>query len=154
MAHWLGRKFQVSMPKVMRQYRQGETFGTDSTTLRLPSEYQTKRYQAKTIHNPYLDKETAIAREDWDALLEEWGGTEQRKGTLDLKEWVYQRDKGICGICQLPVERWEAEMDHKVLWSLFKHQNAANHRNNLWILHAECHREKTKRELQSGSRMR
>jgi 5-methylcytosine-specific restriction endonuclease McrA len=82
-------------------------------------------------------------------------GTERRKGSLDLKEWVFQRDKGICGICGQPVLRLEAEMDHRVPWSRFKHKEAANHRENLWILHREpCHREKTKRDLQSGSRVR
>ena len=28
MAHWLGRKFQLSMPEVMRRFRQGNTFAT------------------------------------------------------------------------------------------------------------------------------
>jgi RNA-directed DNA polymerase len=155
MVHWLGRKYQMSTPKVMRNYKKGNTFGTENITLRMPIEYKTKRYQAKTITNPFIQLNTAITRENWDDLLEEWGGTETRKGNLDLKEWVFQRDKGICGICGKPVERWEAELDHKTPWSRFKHQNAANHEDNLWILHGKpCHRDKTKRDLQSGSRVR
>lgn len=145
MAHWLGRKYKMSMPMVMRKFYRNNTFRTDRYAMLMPSEFKTKRYQAKTISNPYLETGTAITRDNWDALLEEWGGTESRKGTLDLKEWIFQRDKGICGACGMPVERWEAEMDHKVPWSRFKHENAANHVDNLWILHKKCHREKTKK---------
>jgi 5-methylcytosine-specific restriction endonuclease McrA len=147
MAHWIGRKYKLSIAQVHRKFRRGSTLGTNQKTLLLPQVFKAKRYLAKTIHNPYLDTATAITREDWDVLLEEWGGTETRKGALDLKEWVYQRDKGICGICQEPVERWEADMDHKTPWSRFKRANAANHKDNLWILHRRCHKEKTKRDL-------
>jgi 5-methylcytosine-specific restriction endonuclease McrA len=155
MADWLGRKYQRSRPQVMRRFYKGNTFGTNRVTLCMPFEFKTKRYQAKTMHNPYLAEETAISRENWDSLLWEWGGTERRKGSLDLKEWIYQRDEGTCGICGKPVGRWEAELDHKIPWSRFRSANAANHEDNLWILHEEpCHREKTKRDLQSGSRVR
>jgi 5-methylcytosine-specific restriction endonuclease McrA len=137
----------------MQQFRKGNTFGTSTHTLIRPDEFKTKRYLAKAIHNPYLSAGTALVREDWDALIDQWGGTESRKGSLDLKEWIYQRDNGICGLCGMPVERWDANMDHKVPWSRFKHPNAANHEDNLWILCTQCHLEKTKRDLHSGSRM-
>jgi 5-methylcytosine-specific restriction endonuclease McrA len=154
MAHWLGRKYKLSMPKVMEQFKKENTFGTDTHTMILPSEYKAKRYQAKAIHNPYLSPETALLREDWDRLMEQWEMVEGRKGSLDLKEWVYQRDKGRCGICGQHVARREADMDHKTPWSRFKHRNAANHEDNLWILHRRpCHLEKTKRDLQCGSRV-
>lgn len=155
MVHWLGRKFQISTPEVMRRYKKGNTFGTDRYTLLRPEEFKTKRYQAKSIHNPYLFSETAISRDNWDGLLEKWGVLENRKGNLDLKEWIFQRDKGICGRCGNPVNRWEAHLDHKIPLSRFKHSEAANHQENLWILHAEpCHREKTKEDLLRGSRVR
>ena len=147
MSRWLGRKYKLSTKQVHRKFRRETTFGTFQRVMLEPRVFKAKRYQAKTIHNPYLDTDTAISRENWDALLEEWGGTEPRKGALDLKEWVYQRDKGICGICQEPVERWEADMDHKIPWSRFKQDSAANHKDNLWILHRKCHKVKTKRDL-------
>jgi RNA-directed DNA polymerase len=156
-AHWLGRKFQINMPEVMRRYRKGNSFATGTSKLLRLDEFKAKRYLAKPIHNPYLSVETAITRENWDALLEEWGGHEQakRKGSLDLKEWVYQRDQGMCGLCKQPVSRREAELDHKIPLSRFKHINAANHLENLWILHANpCHGKKTKEYLRSRSRVR
>jgi group II intron reverse transcriptase/maturase len=155
MAHWLGRKHKMRITQVLRRFRKGNNFGTSTTTLLKPNEFKAKRYLAKTFYNPYLSEETALSRENWEALMETWGGEEQRKGNLDLKEWVYQRDKGTCGWCGGPVERWEAELDHKIPWTRFRHQSAADHKENLWILHGEpCHREKTKRCLQSGSRVR
>jgi RNA-directed DNA polymerase len=154
MAHWLGRKYKMSVAKVHRKFLKNNSFGTDQGIMLRPDEFKTKRYQAKRMYNPYLSPETGITRENWDALLEEWGGQEWRKGSLDLKEWIYQRDKGICGMCHLPVERWEAEMDHRISRSKFKHENAANQEDNLWILHRGCHKDKTKRDLCSGSRMR
>ena len=144
----------MNAAKVCRKFRRSNTFGTDQHTLLLPQAFKAKRYQAKAMSNPYLDIETAITRENWDALLEEWGGTETRKGTLDLREWVYQRDTGRCGIGQEPVERWEADMDHRIPWARFKQDSAANHKDNLWILHQVYHKEKTKRDLYSGSRVR
>jgi group II intron reverse transcriptase/maturase len=86
MAHWLGRKYKLSMPKVMEQFKKGNTFGTDTHTMILPSEYKAKRYQAKAIHNPYLSPEISLSREDWDRLMEQWEIVEGRKGSLDLKE--------------------------------------------------------------------
>jgi 5-methylcytosine-specific restriction endonuclease McrA len=155
MAHWLGRKHKLNMPKVMRRFKKGNTFGTNTLTLVKPAEFKAKRYQAKAIHNPYLSPVTALEREDWDQLIEDWGGTEERKGVLDLKEWIFLRDRGRCGLCGQLVIRREAQLDHKIPWSRFKHHNAANHEDNLWILHEEpCHRDKTKRDLQSGSRVR
>jgi RNA-directed DNA polymerase len=154
MAHWLGRKYKMSIAGVHRKFRRGNTFGNDQRTMLRPDVFKAKRYPAKRVYNPYLSPETGIAREDWDALLEEWGGHEKRKGSLDLKEWIYQKEKGICGKCGMPVERWEADMDHKVPWSWFRHEKAANQEDNLWILHRRCHEDKTKSDLYGGSRMR
>jgi group II intron reverse transcriptase/maturase len=153
-AHWLGRKQKLSMPGIMRQYLRGISFGTGAHTLLMPQEFKAKRYQAKTLHNPYLSSDTALTRENWDRLIDEWGGEEQRKGSLDLKEWIYQRDKGRCGLCGEPVKKRESEMDHKTPWFRFKHTNAANQEDNLWILCRTCHLGKTKSDLQSGSRVR
>jgi len=57
MAHWLGRKYKISMPEVMQRYVEGSTVKTKSTTLIMPSEYKAKKFMAKTWHNPYTAKE-------------------------------------------------------------------------------------------------
>jgi hypothetical protein len=57
MAHWLGRKYDLSMPGVMRKFRKGNTFGTKATTMVRPDEYKAKRLLTKTWHNPYTAKE-------------------------------------------------------------------------------------------------
>ncbi len=61
-AHWLGRKWERSMPQVMRKFREGNTFRTGSSKLVMPSEHKAKRLLTKTWHNPYTAKE-AIVRE-------------------------------------------------------------------------------------------
>jgi RNA-directed DNA polymerase len=43
MAHWLGRKFKMSSPMVMRAYRRGNTFATGSYTLSLASDFKAQR---------------------------------------------------------------------------------------------------------------
>ncbi len=57
MAHWLGRKYDMDMPAVMRRFRKGNTFGTSMTTLVMPPEHKAKRFVAKTWHNPYTEPE-------------------------------------------------------------------------------------------------
>jgi RNA-directed DNA polymerase len=154
MAHWLGRKYQMSIPRVMRAFQKGNTFGTGSVTLERAEEFKAKRHRLRVIQNPYTS-ETPIQRENLDQLDEEWKGTEKRKGTEDYKEVVYQRDEGICGICGNFVPWDEAEMDHKSPRHRFKPLESGDTLENLWILHREpCHSLKTKRDLQGGGRVR
>ena len=88
-------------------------------------------------------------------LEEEWLGTEGRKGNSDLREVVYQRDAGICGVCGNFVPRSEAIMDHKIPRYRFKPAKSGDTLENLWLLHREpCHRLKTKTDLQRGGRVR
>ena len=155
MAHWLGRKHKTTMPRVMKAYRRGNTFGVGSLTLARASEFKAKRHRLRLINNPYTTKPATPQRERLDALEEAWIGSEVRKGRMDQKEVVYQRDEGICGVCGNFVPRNEAEMDHKTPRSRFKRAKSGDTLENLWILHREpCHRLKTKRDLQSGRRVR
>src|SRR5262245_26576435 len=39
MAHWIGKKYKVNMPEVMRRYRKGDTLTTKTMTLGMPTEY-------------------------------------------------------------------------------------------------------------------
>ena len=154
MAHWLGRKYQMSIPRVMRTFRKGNTLGTGSLTLEMADGFKAKRQRLRVIQNPYTS-ETLIQRENLDPLDEEWKGTEERKGTQDYKEVVSQRDAGICGICGNFVPWDEAEMDHKIPRHRFKPLESGDTLENLWILHREpCPSFKTKRDLQGGGRVR
>jgi RNA-directed DNA polymerase len=154
MAHWLGRKYQMSIPKVMKTYKKGNTFGTARLTIRMPTEFKAKQHRLRKIENPYTSENTAIQRENLDPIDETWG-TEDQKGNYDRKEVVYQRDQGICGICQSFVPRREAELDHKIPRHLFNPPECGDTLENFWILHREpCHQMKTKRDLQGGRRVR
>jgi group II intron reverse transcriptase/maturase len=155
MAHWLGRKFKMSMPEVMRRFRRGNSLGTGTCTLSQASEFKAKCHGLREITNPYTTKDTILRREDLDKLEEEWLGTEVRKGMMDRKEVVYQRDAGICGICGRFTPWDEADMDHKIPREHFNPPARGDALENLWILHREpCHMMKTKRDLQCGRRVR
>jgi group II intron reverse transcriptase/maturase len=155
MAHWLGRKYQMSIPAVIRRFGRQHTFGTASITLSRPSDFKAKRHRLKVIQNPYTADTTRIRREDLDSLQEEWTGTESRKGQMDHKEVVYQRDGGLCGICGNFVLWEEAVMDHRIPRYRFKLPESGDTLGNQWILHREpCHQMKTKRDLQRVRRVR
>ena len=97
MAHWLGRKWEISMPEVMKRFRQGNTFGTKSTKLVMPTEHKAKRLLTKTWHNPYTAKE-AIARERLIILESLWSGYDNRHNTMDLREEVIALKGTMCAI--------------------------------------------------------
>jgi group II intron reverse transcriptase/maturase len=154
MAHWLGRKYQMSRPRVMRAFRKGNTPGTGSLTLEMAEGFKAKRHRLRVIQNPYTS-EIPVQRENLDPLSGEWKGTEERKGIQDHKEVVYQREEGICGICGNFVPWEEAEMDHKIPRHRFEPLERGDTLENLWILHREpCHSLKTKRDLQGRGRVR
>jgi RNA-directed DNA polymerase len=155
MAHWLGRKYQMSIPKVMETFRKGNTFGTDTMPLMMPDDFKAKRHRLRTIPNPYTSKPIQTQREDLDPLEETWTGWERRKGEADRKKRVYDRDQGICGLCGTFVSWHEAELDHRTPRHLFNPPEGANSMENQWILHRKpCHRQKTNIDLQRGGRVR
>jgi RNA-directed DNA polymerase len=155
MAHWLGRKYQMSIPGVMKAYRRGNTFSTGTRALDQASDFKAKRHRLRAIPNPYTSDTATIQRERLDSLEEEWSGTEERKGQSDRKEVVYQRDEGMCGVCGNYVPWDVAQLDHKIPRYRFKPQKSGDTLENLWILHREpCHQMKTKRDLQRGGRVR
>jgi hypothetical protein len=63
MAHWLGRKFKLSMPKVMRRDRRDNTIGYKTSTLVMPTDFKATRLLLKTWHNPYIASEQIIREE-------------------------------------------------------------------------------------------
>lgn len=154
MGHWLGRKYKLQMPEVMRRFRKGNTFGTTRVTLVLPTQYKWKPMRFRTAQNPYLEENLSVSQQeekarplegviDLDAL---WTGQERRPGQIDQKELVYNRDGGICGLCGRVVEWRETELDHIRPRSTFKDRKKADALGNLHILHRECHYQKTRKE--------
>jgi len=155
MAHWLGRKYQMSIPRVMPRYRKGNTFGTSRVTLERASDYKAKRHRLRTIANPYTSQDAIMLRENLDGLAEAWRGAEEQKGHRDRKEVVYQRDEGICGICGNVAAWVEADLDHRIPRHQFKPPESGDTMDNVWIVHRKpCHQMKTKRDLLGGRRVR
>src|SRR6266568_6745034 len=97
MAHWLGRKFEIRMPEVMRRYRKENTFGINSARLVRPFEHKAKRLLTKTWHNPYTAKEATI-REQLLVYESIWIGESNRHGRMDLREEVIARKGTMCAI--------------------------------------------------------
>ena len=86
-AHGLGKKFKLHMPEVMRRYRQGNTFGTRTTPLVLPTKSKSKRLPLRLATKPYTGN-TVPESEEVVALEQHGTGRENRPGSLDLKEEV------------------------------------------------------------------
>lgn len=66
--------------------------------------------------------------------------------TVRLRIWT--RDRGICGLCGLPVMAVDLEYDHVVALC-----NGGEHREgNIRPVHLWCHSEKTKTDLHAHAR--
>lgn len=160
MAHWLGRKYKLSMPAVMRKYREVNTFRYKSATLIMPNEYKAKRFVARTWHNPYTEKDKVIEEKDRikrESLLkydEIWIGNEDRQGWMDLREEALLRDGPICAKCKQTHHPYEGQVDHIIPRAKFKDPTDADRLENLQVLCTDCHRAKTKTDLKVLSRMR
>jgi group II intron reverse transcriptase/maturase len=152
MAHWLGRKYKLNMPEVMRQYRKDDTFGTKTMTLKMPSEYKAKKLALKTWHNPYTAKE-AIERERYLVYERLWSGYETRHGKVDLREEVILTKGTTCHICGTKLHPSEVEIDHIIPRARFKEPKEADRMKHLQPLCTSCHRAKTKIDRKVLSRM-
>jgi RNA-directed DNA polymerase len=154
LAHWLGRKYRIAMPEVMRRYRRGNTLATPEYRLEKVSKYPTLIYRGRFIKpNPYVTKTVKLLREN---LPQEtyWTGHEPRKGMADLRPLILRRDGYTCQMCDQPVTLHTAQVDHVKPVRRFKRPVAANDPDNLWTLCIPCHKEKTKYDRQMESRVR
>jgi RNA-directed DNA polymerase len=154
MAHWLGRKFKLTLPQVMRQYRQGNTFATKQYRLRMPHEFSTRIYRESVRKpNPYTTQEVMLDREE---VYHEchWTGYEARRGMEDLRPLALERDGHTCQICGQPVTAQTAQVDHLKPVRRFKRPVDANVLNNLWTLCIECHQWKTESDRRMESPLR
>jgi Group II intron, maturase-specific domain/HNH endonuclease len=153
MAHWLGRKYQISMPTVMRRYYT-RGLGLGTTEKRLTRHASFKRLIWKKgylVPNPY----TTMATIEREALsdLSSWTGYEARPGWADIRLTVLERDDFTCGLCKSRVTDSNAQVDHLLPYSHFKRPVDANRPENLWTLCEECHTRKTQRDRRMESRM-
>jgi RNA-directed DNA polymerase len=153
MAHWLGRKFKISMPVVMQRYHRDNTFASGSYRLLQPAEFPSRPYRQRFFKpNPYLTQERKLER---DNLPNEtyWTGYEPRPGMADLRPLILERDEFTCQICGITVTLATAEVDHIRPVRRFKRPIDANVEWNLWTLCSKCHQEKTKSDRQVESRI-
>jgi RNA-directed DNA polymerase len=160
MAHWLGRKRQRSMPRIMQEYRRESTLGYKSMNLVMPTEIKARKRLVKAWHNPYTAKE-AIIREQFLWYERLWVGNADRQEVADLREEMILLKGTICALqgpdCESngkPLHPSEVEMDHIILRAKFKDVREADRMSNLQPVCSSCHRAKTKIDLKVLSRMR
>jgi RNA-directed DNA polymerase len=153
-AHWLGRKFQLTMPAVMQRYRRGHTLATPQYQLILPTAFRTLRYRKLHLQpNPYTTQGRPLAREDLPAETH-WTGYEQRPGMADLRPIILERDDYTCQQCGTHTTAHTAQVDHIRPVRRFKRPIDANGPDNLWTLCIACHRAKTESDRRVESRVR
>ena len=152
MAHWLGRKYKLSISEVIQKYGKDNTFVNNDVTLIMPSEYKAKKLMTKTWHNPYTGTEN-IEREHLFSYAELWTGTDQRQNRMDLREEVIELKGTTCMICGINLHPSEVQVDHIKRRATFKDPRDADQLSNMEVLCTLCHREKTKIERKVLSRM-
>jgi len=153
LSHWIGRKFQLQMPEVMRRYNQGNVLGTKECQLtKAYREFPTLHYKERFLKpNPYTMQEV-IQREEFPEDTR-WTGWEARPGMADLRPAVLARDDFQCQKCGEEVSPVEAQVDHKRPVRRFKKPVDANRMENLQTLCNQCHRIKTEKDRRMESRM-
>ena len=153
MAHWLGRKYRISMPTVMRRfYARGSGLGT--TEKRLIRHGSFKRLTWKTGYwCPTRTLPWRRSNERPSPISVPGTGYEARPGWADVRLTVLERDEFTCGLCKAKVTDSNAQVDHLVPYSHYKRPVDANRPGNLWTLCEECHKRKTQRDRRMESRM-
>jgi ferredoxin len=154
MAHWLGRKFKMHRPAVMRRFHTTGRFATPEASLIKPTELKSLQYRDRFFKpNPYLMRGKKLSRE---TLLEEtyWTGYEHRPGMADLRPRILARDQYTCQHCGAAVTTTTGEVGHIKPVRRFKRPIDANVPENLWTLCRPCHAAKTQQDRQVESRMR
>jgi len=154
-AHWLCRKYQITMPVYMRRFCSKEGLGTEQTRLTKHESFKRKDWKkGYLVPNPY----TTIATIEREELPDEspWTGYEKRPGWEDIRQIVIKRDGYVCQYpgCGKLVTTSTAQVDHKRPYAAFKRPVDANSPDNLWTLCKECHKHKTQRDRETESCVR
>jgi group II intron reverse transcriptase/maturase len=149
-AHWLGAKFKIRMPKVMRRfYRRVEgvwTLSDGPVALFRLSRLDFGPLYRRTFSNPYADPEPQLGREELFGSDHQWSGNEKRPGTLDLRPQVFERDRWTCRHCGCRVNGVTGRVDHIRPVKRFKRPEDAQRLENLQTLCVPCHNRKTATE--------
>lgn len=152
-AHWLGRKFQLSMPQVLCRFRQDSGLVDGDIHLLPHTTFSTLRYKTRYLKpNPYT-QQARIVRENLPDT-EPWVGYEERPGWSDIVRQIQERDQWTCQICKKAVTPETCHVDHVKPYSHFKRPVDANRPDNLWTLCIPCHRWKTEHDRQMESPVR
>ena len=153
-AHWLGRKYKISIKRVVQRFGKDSTFQAKNTTLIMPLTYNAKKLLKKKWYNPYTAKE-AIIREKLLHYESFWSGNEDRQGWTDLREEVMLLKGTTCYVCGRKLHPSEVEIDHATKpRAAFKDTTEADRMKHLQPICTSCHRAKTKTDLKVLSRMR
>ena len=153
MAHWIGRKYKLSIPKVLRKFRRSNTFAYKKSILIMPSAYKAKRYKQRTWKNLYLVNPKELRREVVPSLNDS-GIYEARPGRADMRSEVLERKGTVCAVCGKEYLEFEVQIDHIKPYASFKRGEEANRMGNLQVLCTSCHRAKTKKDRRVLSRVR
>jgi RNA-directed DNA polymerase len=157
MAHWLGRKYRCSMPRVMRRYKRRVnghvTLGVEAGAVFRIFSIKRDQLRSRTFPNPYELPQADLVREFCYATGRLWTGHEDRPGITDLRWLVLCRDLYRCRNCGREVTEDTAEVDHIRPVRRYRRPIDANVKGNLQTLCIECHRAKTQTDRQMESRM-
>ena len=161
-SHWLSRKYQVSIPTTLRQYKAESTLQVKSVKLIMPNEYKAKKRLVRLWHNPYTNLEKVneekdrIKREKLFTYDRVWMGNESsRPGWADVREEVIQLKGTTCYVCGTELHPSEVEVDHATKpRAMFKDTQEADRMKHLQPVCTSCHRAQTKVDLKVLSRVR
>lgn len=141
-AHWLGRKYRLSMPTVMKRFRQDDGLGVGDTRLLMASAFKAKSYRERYLKpNPYLSGDDLTREARFDEAT--WLGQEARPGQQDAKRLLLAEAGPRCADCGKTVPVKLLDLDHIRPVSRFNSIKAANRPHNLQLLCKTCHNQKT-----------
>lgn len=154
MAHWLGRKFQLTMPQVLKRFGRPRLGTKEYRLVRAYEKWPTKQYKVRFLKpNPYTNQEV-ITREELPGETF-WSGYEPRPGMADLRPLILERDAYLCQMCGDQVTPETAHVDHIRPVRRFKRPIDANVFENLQTLCTKkCHRKKTEADRRMESPVR
>lgn len=141
-AHWLARKYKLTMKQTFKRYfiRETQTFRVRKLDLVVPRHISPGHYRQRFKKpNPYLDATVTLERE---ALLAtaSWTGTEgERQGMSDLRQIVLSRDNWTCQHCGRTLTQRDAQVHHKTPMRRFRNKRAAHFEANLIAVCGPCH---------------
>jgi len=147
MAHWLGRKFRLTMPRVLRRFKRDSSLATSEQRLLKATEFPTQISRQRFLKpNPYTTQQQ-LTREDL-PHESDWTGCDPRPGMADLRPLVFQRDQRCCRKCGVALTADTAVVDHIRPVRRFRRPVEANRLENLQTLCPPCHTAKTELDRQ------